>query len=384
MFVLSIIHSFEDKGEAPVQIGQICQVRCRPSEIRLFQQVFWCGATIQASERGQGMAEMMDAIHQELGRLASSVPGTLGVCVQHVESGERIEFNAGLRFPMASAFKLPIAVHIFSLVERGQISFDEMIEVQHSDLCPGSGTIQALLYQPGLILSLRNLIELALVISDNTANDVLLRCAGGPLAVTKYLRENGITDMRIDRFTKHLVADKYGFTDLGSNESWSLEQFRHLFEQLTPVKATAAAAIFAEDERDTMTPAAMVTLLLKVYRAELLNATSRDHLLSIMQRCQTGEGALKGMLPPGVVLAHKTGTLAEVVSNDVGILYLPGDAGHLAIAVCVKSPEANAEASSVCQRVIAHIGRAVYDYFQFQNGATQLCNEHCRSTGWVD
>jgi len=307
----------------------------------------------------------MDAILQELARLANSVIGTVGVCVQHVETSQRIEYNAGFRFPMASAFKVPIVVHILSLVERGQMSFDQMIEVHHSDLSPGSGIIQTLLYQPGLILSLRNLIELTLVISDNTANDVLLRLAGGPLEVTQFLQNNGIGDIRIDRFTKYLIANKYGFAGLDSNNNWSLEQYRNLFEQLTPEKAKVAAVLFAEDERDTMTPAAMVALLMKVYTAELLTSTSRDLLLSIMQRCQSGEGALKGMLPSGIVVAHKTGTLAEVVANDVGIITLPGEAGHLAIAVCVKSPEANGEVSSVCQRVIAHSARAVYDYFLF-------------------
>lgn len=307
----------------------------------------------------------MNAIQQELSRLASMVTGTVGICVQHVESGQRIEYNAGLRFPMASAFKFPIVVYILSLVEQGQLSFDQMIEVQHSDLSPGSGTIQALLYQPGLILSLRNLIELTLVISDNTANDVLLRLAGGPPAVTQFLRDNGINDIRIDRYTKHLVADKYGFTELGSNENWSLEQYHHLFEQLTPEQARVAALRFAEDDRDTMTPAAMLALLLKVYTSPLLASTSREFLLRIMERCQTGQGALKGMLPAGVVVAHKTGALAEVVANDVGFISLPGDAGHLAIAACVKSPEANGDASSVCQRVIAHSARAVYDYFLF-------------------
>ena len=309
----------------------------------------------------------MEAIHQEFTQLANSIIGTVGICVQHVESGQRIEYNADSRFSMASVFKLPVVVHVLSLVDQGQLSLDQLIEVHPADLCPGSGIIQALLFHPGLILSVRNLIELTMVISDNTASDILLRSAGGPLAVTQFLQNNSIRDIRIDRFTKYLVADKYGFTGLGTGENWSIEQFHKLFEQLTPEKARAAAGIFTEDERDTMTPAAMVALLMKVCTTELLTSTSRDLLLSVMQRCQTGEGAIKGMLPPGAVVAHKTGTLAAVAANDVGIITLPGEAGHLAIAVCVKSPDANADASSACQRVIAHSARAVFDYFLFTN-----------------
>jgi beta-lactamase class A len=90
-------------------------------------------------------------------------------------------------------------------------------------------------------------------------------------------------------------------------------------------------------------------------------------LLEIMQRCQTGAGAIKGMLPATAQVAHKTGTLAEVVANDVGIITLPDNAG--AIAVSVKSPEAQSEATSACQRVIAQSARAVYDYYRFQSQA---------------
>jgi hypothetical protein len=73
---------------------------------------------------------------------------------------------------------------------------------------PGSGAIQTLLSHPGLFLSVQNLIELTLVISDNTAANVLLRLAGGPLAVTQFLEANSVDDIRIDRYTKYLVADR--------------------------------------------------------------------------------------------------------------------------------------------------------------------------------
>ena len=307
----------------------------------------------------------MDVIHQELARLAKSVTGTVGICVQHIESRQRIDYNASVHFPMASTFKLPVATYVLSLVDQGQLALDQMIEVRQSDLSPGSGTIRALLSQPGLILSVQNLLELTLVISDNTAADVLLRLVGGPLAVTQFLKANGIDNIRIDRFTKYLVADKYGIVGLNPNDNWLLAHFQNLFEQLTPEQMQVAAARFAEDERDITTPEAMVELLLKIYTTGLLAPSSRDILLDITQRCQSGEGALKGMLPPGIVVAHKTGCLAEVVANDVGIITLPNGVGHVAIAVCVKSPEAKGDASSACQRVIAHMARAAYDYFLF-------------------
>ena len=272
---------------------------------------------------------------------------------------------------MASAFKLPLAVYLFALVDRGLLQLDQVIEVHPSDISPGSGLIQSVLFHPGLHLSIANLLELTLVISDNTASDVLLRLVSGPRMVTQFLHEHGLSDIRLDRFTKQLVADKYGLSEIASPDDWSLERFRARFNQLTPAELSAAAAAFSNDERDTMTPAAMTTLLVKLATVDVLTPNHRALLLAIMQRCQTGAGAIKGMLPPEVQVAHKTGTLSEVVANDVGIITLPDNAGHLAITVCVKSPDAQSDATSACQRVIAQSSRAVYDYFRFRSKAPQ-------------
>ncbi|HEX7973915.1 MAG TPA: class A beta-lactamase [Anaerolineales bacterium] len=307
----------------------------------------------------------MDTIQREITRLANIVSGTVGVYALHMETGQATGIQADVRFPMASTFKVPIAVRVLSLVDQGQLALGQLIEVRPSDLCPGSGMIQSILYQPGLVLSVQNLLELMLVISDNTACDVLLRVAGGPQAVTDFLHAQGIEGVRVDRYTKTMVADKFGISGLPAGDDWTLGRFRQVYDQLTPEEKTAAAQRFAADERDTTTPAAMVRLLAAVYAGDILVPGSRDVLLNIMQRCQTGEGALKGMLTPDIVVAHKTGTMGEVVANDVGMITLPFDAGHIAIAVCIQSREAVGEASSACQKTIAHIARAAFDYFLF-------------------
>lgn len=308
-------------------------------------------------------------IHTELARITAAVPGTVGICAEHVESRQRIEYNAGERFAMASTFKLPLALYLLSLAERGTLQIDRLAEVYPSDISPGSGIVQSLLFHPGLQLSIANLLELTLVISDNTASDVLLRVAGSPQAVTQYLLEHDLADIRLDRYAKQLVADRYGMNELALAGSWSLDRYRARFDQLTEAEMSAAALTFSDDMRDSTTPAAMTNLLVRLATAELLAPDHRAMLLAIMQRCQTGAGALKGMLPPDVPVAHKTGTLTEVVANDVGIITLPDDAGHLAIAVYVKSPEARSDPASPCQRVIAHSARAVYDYFRFRDHA---------------
>jgi beta-lactamase class A len=79
-----------------------------------------------------------------------------------------------------------------------------------------------------------------------------------------------------------------------------------------------------------------------------------------MRRCQTGDARIKGMLPPETVVAHKTGSIGGTV-NDVGIVTLPGNAGHVVLALFVKQGS-QTESS---EKVIAQLSRTIYDYFLF-------------------
>jgi beta-lactamase class A len=106
----------------------------------------------------------------------------------------------------------------------------------------------------------------------------------------------------------------------------------------------------------------MARLLQKVWRREALSAANSELLLDIMLRCQTGANRLKGLLPPGVDVMHKTGTLGLGVANDVGIIRLPDGAGHVVVAVFVKESTAD---TATQERAIAQVARAAYDYFLF-------------------
>src|SRR4030095_2431672 len=104
----------------------------------------------------------------------------------------------------------------------GELRLDQMIQVQPSDLHPGSGTLTDLFNKPGLALSVRNLMELMLLISDNSATDVCLRLAGGPEAVTARMREIGISGIDVNRSTARLLADWRGITQVPpESEGWA-------------------------------------------------------------------------------------------------------------------------------------------------------------------
>jgi beta-lactamase class A len=300
-------------------------------------------------------------LEREITRAAKSAGGTVGVSAIQIESGRRIALNSSERFPMASTYKVPIAVQLLTRVDQGEITLDQMIELRPRDLHPGSGTLTNLLNKPGVALSVRNLLELMLLLSDNSATDVLLRLAGGPEAVTAYIRALNIQDMEINRPTINLIADCTGYA-LPPEDEWTPELLKKLYNQTTPESRKAAARKFEADPRDTSTPEAMVMLLERIYRGDLLTRESGALLLDMMERCQTGEARLKGILPSETIVAHKTGTIGGI-TNDVGIITLPNDAGHVAIAVFVKSSEKGIPDR---ERAIAQIGRAVYDFFLFQ------------------
>ena len=108
----------------------------------------------------------------------------------------------------------------------------------------------------------------------------------------------------------------------------------------------------------------MGTLLQGLWQRTVLSEKSSALILDIMTRCQTGEQRLKGLLPAGTVVAHKTGTIGAT-TNDVGVIYLPNDAGHVVTVVFVKDSE---DSVSDRERAIAQASRAIHDFFLFNPG----------------
>jgi beta-lactamase class A len=317
------------------------------------------GLSAQTSQRPEdpGLA----LLHQEVERLAGLSGGAMGVSALHLESGRSVTVNRGERFPMASSYKVPIAVELLTRVDRGERALDERIDLTPSDIHPGSGTLSQLFQIPGVALSLRNLLELMLLISDNSATDVVLREAGGGRAVTARMGALGLQGIRVDRPTSLLIADFSGVTGLPGDGNVTLEEFRTLSRTVSAEEREKAARAFEADPRDTSTPEDMARLLELIWRGEALSRESSDLLLDIMRRSTTGEDRIKGLLPPGTNVSHKTGTIGGT-TNDVGILTLPDGAGHVALVVFVKeSPLTVPER----ERAIAHVARAVHDYFLF-------------------
>jgi beta-lactamase class A len=199
-----------------------------------------------------------------------------------------------------------------------------------------------------------------LILSDNAATDVILREVGGTAAVTARLRSLGIADMRVDRTVMQIYWDYVGLGEPPSLGDRNLDAMTRRMASRTPEQLAAAQRAYHADVKDRATPRAMIGLLAAIWRREAVSPASTDLLLSIMQREETGANRIRGRLPPGVTVANKTGTYGTVVVNDVGIVYLPGGAGHLAIAVFT---EDSTTAEGPKERIIADVARAAYDFF---------------------
>lgn len=342
-------------------------VRCVPL---LLSAILLLGGTVVFPVAGSAQTVPADdpalsRLVAELERIEPLSGGTMGVAAVHLETGREAYLHADEPFPMASTYKVPIAVQLMTRVDGGEIALTDMVEVEAGDLHPGSGTISGLFDDPGVILSLHNLLELMLLISDNSATDMTLRAAGGGAAVTARMRELGIEGIRVDRPTSLLIADWLGVEGVADDGRVSPDEWDELADGLDAETRERAAEAFASDPRDTSTPRAMAEVLRAIWEGEAVSPESTELLVDILRRVETGTGRLKGVLPEGTTVAHKTGTIGGT-TNDVGIIYLPGDAGHVVTAVFVKDsdiPVADRE------RAIAHAARAVYDFFTFNPGS---------------
>jgi beta-lactamase class A len=266
---------------------------------------------------------------KELERIAAAAGGRVGVSAVLIESGEHIALHGDQPFFMASVVKFPVALRVLELVDGDKLRLDQKIPVKASDRAPGVNTLDGR-FKPDALFTVRELLEFMILNSDNTACDILFRLYGGPPGAQSRLRVLGIQGIRVDRTEKEIAA-----------------------------AYTVSRVQFLKELRDTSTPDAMAALLAKFERGEALKPVTTAFLRDLMERAATAPNRLKGLLPPGTVVAHKTGTWREAATNDVGIVTLPGGAGHIAIAVFSNRAKAGVD----LERTIAEIARAVYDHW---------------------
>lgn len=259
----------------------------------------------------------------EVRQIAAITKGPVGAGFELFGTNERAFIEGQQHFPTQSVYKFPIALLVLRQVDAGKLSLDQLIAVKPADFVSDREFTIRRKYPQGAELSVRELLRYMISESDGTACDVLLGLIGGPAKATQALRELGVENIVIARYEKEMFA-----TPAVAAENW-------------------------------MTPETAVQLLRLLQEGNVLSVSNHDLLLDLMIHSRPGAKRIKGLLPPGAVVAHKTGTSATIngvtaATNDIGIVTLP-DSRQLAIAVFVSDTKTDEKTR---EEVIARIAAA--------------------------
>jgi beta-lactamase class A len=255
-------------------------------------------------------------------------------------------------------------MNMLTLVDEGKMALDQEIEVLPRDVVLGVSEI-AKRWPAQRRFSLNEMIELMVARSDNTAVETLYRIGGEGPAVAARLRNWMVEGIRVDRSERQCGLDRNGVERYPPPAEWTEAIVTGLIAKTPTAVRYQSTQRFLTDPRDTGTPDGTVHLLAKLFRGEALSKSSTARLVEILKATTTFPTRLKGLLPPGTVVAHKTGSTETVdgltaATNDSGVIYLPRDRSELAISVYVK---ASTRDDAARDRVIARISRAAFDFY---------------------
>ena len=267
------------------------------------------------------------ALHQQIADIAKDAKGEVYVACSLPGTKLDCDLNPHGHPPMQSTFKFPLAIAVFQQIEAGKLTLDQPIPFLTSDLYKGSySPLQDAHPVAGVDVPLRELIRLSASLSDNIATDILLRLIGGPQVVQQSMNALGVSGIHVVHSERALHDDE------------SLQY------------------------QDSAEPAAMVALLRLFADHSPLNPEHTALLNQWMTETPSAPHRIKGLLPAGTVVTHKTGTSGldhgfYPATNDVGLITLP-NGQRLALAIFVTNAHAD---DTTDDAVIARIAKAVYD-----------------------
>lgn len=241
-----------------------------------------------------------DALKSRIG----DFPGTVSLYARNLDTGATIGIRESDPVRTASTIKLPILLAVFGAVARGQAKWTDPLTVTAAEKVSGSGIIASEL-SDGVQLSLRDAVNLMMVLSDNTATNLILERFGAD-SVNAYLDKLGLKTTRSMRKILGANAERRGLSAAGKlpeNQKYGI---------------------------GVSTPRDMVAILEKLDRGEIVSPEASQQILDIMRRCQDGNGIRRRFA--GLRIVNKTGAL-DALRSDVGIVYSPG--GKIAMAITV-------------------------------------------------
>ncbi|HLH30671.1 MAG TPA: serine hydrolase, partial [Terriglobia bacterium] len=252
-----------------------------PMKIRvcLFTIVLMCITTA-------GWSADVAILRAQIQKVLPRARGEVGVAIKHVESGTEVLVNADKTYPMASTYKVPILVELFYQRAAGKLSLSDRVEVTPADVHPG-GTIALLLDGPGLQMSITNLINLMMRVSDNSAADLLINKVG-PANVTARMHALGLDGIRVDRTTLEMILDQEG-VDYATYGKLPIDELRAKEAAVDGQTAARANDRFNKTEKDVATPHDLTRLLEKIVRGQIVDREASDEILEFMNHSMIGQ-----------------------------------------------------------------------------------------------
>lgn len=267
------------------------------------------------------------SLREQIVELSKPAKGIVGVSVLGLEDRDTINVHGNAKLVMHSVIKLPIAMAVLHLVDSGLFTLDKTIKVKKRELVKNTYSPLRDKFPEGGEFTIRDLLTYMVSQSDNNACDIMLKFLGGADQVEDYIHMIKVTGINVEAGEAEMA------------KAWEVQY------------------------TNWAKPVDVVKLLDKIYTGNVLAPASKDFLIKIMQETTTGPNRIKGLLPAGTVVAHKTGTSPtnsaglSPATNDVGVITLP-NGKHIAIAIFVCNSTAD---QATRESVIANIAKVVYD-----------------------
>lgn len=236
-------------------------------------------------------------------QITRSVNATWGIYIKCLETGEEVALDADRQMDTMSVIKVPLMAEAFRQIEAGKFSLGDRVTLTDAAKRPGTGIIRSL--DPGVQLTVKDLLTLMIIVSDNTATDLMYDKVGGPEAVNRLM------------------------------DGWGLKSIRATGTADTWFKALRGAPSAEEFHREGRTPFGLSSprdmgrLLERIEKGEAVSKAASDRMLQIM-RGQVYSSRIPRYVT-GFRIPHKTGDFLPYIGNDVGILEIP--TRHVVICV---------------------------------------------------